>query len=372
MEEEMQTLQGALDAVIDLGVARGVTGILTDADREIWSGAAGEIRPDTPLRLYSMTKLVGAVGAMVLTERGQLDWASPVGAILPEFDDLPVLDGWTGSKPCLRPQRTRATFADLARHTSGSAYALWQPDLMRYFQETGQPIPESGSPTSWRAPLLFDPGRAWAYGFGLDWLGRAIERVSGQTLPEFFEREVFRPLGLTTLTFAPTDEQRAALPNVWRHMQDDTLAPFSANPPTAPETYGLGNALFGSARDYIALLRCLLRGGEPVLSKRAVDTLFKPATAPLPVMRPVAWPAHTFDLQIPVTHTLAAMCTEADLSGRRKAGSLFWAGFLNTHYWIDRTSNRAGLIATQTVPFADPAFMTHAETFERAAYAQIS
>ena len=91
-----------------------------------------------------MTKAVGAVAAVILVERGRLALDAPVGDAIPAFDALPVLDGWDGESPRLRPQRNRATLRQLLSHRSGAAYDTWNADMQRYRRLTGLPSARSG------------------------------------------------------------------------------------------------------------------------------------------------------------------------------------------------------------------------------------
>ncbi|MEL6584113.1 MAG: serine hydrolase domain-containing protein [Pseudomonadota bacterium] len=363
----MERLQTILVDAVTEGQMPFSAGLVFTSDGVVWQGCAGDVAERSVFRLYSMTKIVGALGTALLVERGHLAWDAPVGDILPEFDALPVLDGWEGDTPLLRPQATKARFSDLACHMSGSAYPLWHAGLMRYFKERGERPPESGAAESWSVPLASDPGATWAYGYGPDWLGLAIERITGQKLPEFFAAEVFGPLGAESLSFT-CDPKNPALAASFRRMPDGNISPFPAAPPVAPEVYGMGNALFGTLPDFAKLLSVVLRGRAPLLSAHNIAELLSPKTPHLPPMQPQAWPSEKLELPGPVTHTLAAMRTETDWPTGRAAGSLFWAGLLNSHYWIDPKRGLGGIFATQMLPFADQDFMRVYTRFETEVY----
>ncbi len=159
-----------------------------------------------------MTKAVGAVAAAILVERGRLAPDAPVGAALPAFDALPVLDGWDGDTPRLRPQRTRATLRQLLSHQSGAAYDTWNAEMQRYRRLTGLPSPSTGRRAALTMPLAFDPGHGWAYGTGLDWTGLLIEAVDGRRIDAFCREEIFAPLGMDDTGFALTAALPPALP----------------------------------------------------------------------------------------------------------------------------------------------------------------
>ena len=171
-----------LDQVIQAAVARQDAPFLVamtgNSDGVMWSGCAGQRSPgqpatlDTVFRIFSMTKAVGSMAAMILIDRGQLSADTEVEVLLPEFAGLRVLDGFDGSTPRLRAPRTKATVRHLATHTSGLVYEFWNADVPRYMEAAGHPTILSGLVASMNYPLMFEPGTRWDYGVGVDWLGR--------------------------------------------------------------------------------------------------------------------------------------------------------------------------------------------------------
>ena len=156
-------------SILDAAVARGdlpfAVGLVGGPQGVLWQGAAGEAAPgrpagpDTVFQLFSMTKAVGAVAAAILVERGRLALDAPVGGAIPAFDALPVLDGWDGDAPRLRPQRGRATLRQLLSHRSGAAYDTWNEGMQRYRRLTGLPSARSGRLAALAMPLAFDARR---------------------------------------------------------------------------------------------------------------------------------------------------------------------------------------------------------------------
>ena len=264
----MSDLQAVLDSAVAQGDVPFAIGLLGDPSGTRWQGAAGlaapgrAAAPDTVLRLFSMTKAIGAVAAMILVERGVLDLDAPVSSVLPEFADLPLLTGWDGDAPRLRRPTRTATLRHLATHTSGLEYETWSPDIHRWRQATGRPLAPSGRLDALRQPLCFEPGSRWAYGTGIDWLGRAVEATDGRRIDAFCREEIFQPLGMpdTVFELAPPLEDRLA--DVAARQPDGAFAPARAAPPSHPEFYGMGHALYGTGSDYLRFLRMLLRGGE--------------------------------------------------------------------------------------------------------------
>lgn len=370
-------------ALLDQAVARGdlpfAIGLVAGPGGVLWQGAAGAAQPGVPagpgtvLRLFSMTKAVGAVAAAVLVERGGIGWDDPVGAALPAFDALPVLDGWDGDTPRLRPQRRRATLRHLVSHTSGAAYPTWNAELARLNADWRYPSPRGGRLLGLQLPLAFDPGTGWAYGTGLDWTGQLIEAVDGRRVDIFCRDEILDPLGMDETVFAVPDALLARLAGAWLRTDGETR-PVAALPVQAPEFWGLGHCLTGTGQDYLRFLRMLLGGGTldgvRVLAEASVAALLPAETGPLGPMRSTD-PAASADvgrIGAAVSHSLLGNRLEVAIAGRRAAGAQSWAGLWNTHWWLDPARQRAGLFLTQLRPFWDARAMAAFEAFERAVH----
>src|SRR4029077_11623883 len=116
----------------------------------------------------------------------------------------------------LRPPATQATIRQLMNHTAGHGYWFGSPDLKRYHEVTGVPMPFSGLRASLHTPLLFDPGTMWNYGINTDWLGQVVEKVAGKALDEVLQERSWGPLGMTDTSFVPSAEQQGRLMPVWQ------------------------------------------------------------------------------------------------------------------------------------------------------------
>ncbi len=377
-------LQGVLnDAVAadDVPFAVAMTG---NADGVTWSGVAGEAAPgvaaaeDTLFRIFSMTKAVGSTAAMILVDRGKLDFDTPVADILPQFSEVQVLDGFDGDQPVLRAPTTQATVRHLATHTSGFTYEFWNPDIPKYLEVTEHPSILSGMKVALNYPLTFDPGTRWDYGIGIDWLGQVVEAVDGRRIDAFCQDEIFTPLGMNDTGFEVGESQAARLADVKIRNETGAFELFELAPPPSPEVYGMGHALYSTAPDYFRFLRMFLNGGQldgnRVLSEAGVARMLENHIGDirLPKMVSVA-PPLTADVDlfpgIDKTHSFGFMRNEQDVPGMRSAGSQSWAGVCNTHYWFDPSADLAGLIMTQTLPFLEPRFLKVYEAFERGVYA---
>ncbi len=349
-----------------------------------WSGAAGErsagepATVDTVFRIFSMTKAVGSTAAMILIDRGKLSMDTEVEAVLPEFKKVQVLEGIEGGKPILRAPRTKATVRHLATHTSGFVYEFWNSMIPSYMEIAGHPTIISGLNASLHYPLAFDPGERWDYGIGIDWLGKVVEAVDGRTVDRFCHEEIFGPLSMADTGFEVEGTMKSRLASVRARAEDGSFVDFELSPPSNPEFYGMGHALYSTAPDYMRFLRMYLNRGQidghRILSEDAVEHMLSNQIGDLrvSVMKTVAPPV-TADTEFfpgrEKTHSFGFMRMEEDVPGMRSEGAQSWAGVLNTHFWFDPTCDVAGLIMTQMLPFADPAFIRLYERYEAGVYA---
>ncbi len=379
---------GDLDGVLTQAVASGdvpfAVGMVGSSAGTLWSGAAGDRCPgapatlDTVFRVFSMTKAVGSFCAMLLIDRGRLTLETPVVEVLPEFAGIMVLDGFDGDAPRLRAPRTTATLRHLATHTSGFAYEFWNADIARWKAAVDHPTVVSGQLRSLHYPLAFDPGTAWDYGLGIDWLGRMVEAADGRPIDAFCRDEIFGPLAMADTAFELEPHLAPRSADLSARTENGGFAPFALAPPARPEFYGMGHALYSTAPDYLRFLRMILNGGAldgvRLIGADTLAALLGNQIGALRIGRlPTVAPALSADIDLfpgtPKTHSLAFMRVEADVPGMRAAGSQGWAGVCNTHYWIDPARDRAGILMTQSLPFVEPRFLATYGAFERAVYA---
>ncbi|WP_300037112.1 serine hydrolase [uncultured Roseobacter sp.] len=376
-----------MDAVLQNAVAAGdvpfAVAMAADASGVTYSGAAGEAAPgraaaeDTAFRIFSMTKAVGSVAAMILIDRGKMSMDTPVADILPAWNDLQVLEGWDGDTPRLRAPKTTATLRHLATHTSGLEYEFWNADMAKYLEVTGAAPILSGLHAGLMNPLMSDPGTRWGYGPGIDWLGQVVEAVDGRRIDAFCQEEIFDPLGMSDTAFEP-GALAARLAQVSIRGEDGTFAPFDIAPPPEPEVYGMGHALYSTAPDYLTFIRMVLnRGaldGARILSEEAWTLMTADQMQGLTFRTMVSEaPPLTADVELPAgtTHSFAFVRFEDDIAEARRAGTLSWAGVCNTHYWIDPATGVAAVIMTQSLPFAEERFAQTYLAYEKAVYASL-
>lgn len=226
---------------------------------------------DTIFRLYSMSKPITSVAAMMLVEDGKLKLDDPVSKFIPAFAETKVGVEKRGDdgRPTLvqEPLRRPITIEDLLRHTSGLTYGFNGGNLVRKFYAEADLF--SGDLTNAEfaeriaaLPLAEQPGTQWDYGHSTDVLGRVIEVVSGKTLFQFEKERLLDPLGMGETEFYVSDE--AKRPRIAEPMPDDrTISPTTAlrDPLQPRRAEPGGSGLVGTVGDYARFAQMLLNGG---------------------------------------------------------------------------------------------------------------
>jgi CubicO group peptidase (beta-lactamase class C family) len=277
---DRRELAGTLAAI---GKGQGALDVFGAGTQAMDSARA--VDGDTIWRLYSMTKPVTGIAAMILIEDGKLKLDQPIADILPAFAKMKVQNTPDGSLTDVRDATTLITVRHLLTHTAGLGYGIVQKGPLRdAYNEQGilggqvSRLPIPGLPASKPAPslaefadrlaklpLVHEPGTQWSYSVGLDLLGRVIEVVSGQPFDLFLKARLFDPLGMKSTGF------QVAAADVGR--LSTNYAPFGGallpiDPATSsiyldkpPIPYG-GGGLVSTARDYDRFLAMLLGEGE--------------------------------------------------------------------------------------------------------------
>lgn len=373
-------IDALLTEAVSAGTCHGVVAMVVDRDGVLYEGAAGDAGPETMFRLASMTKAVATTGALQLVEQDRLRLDQTVESVLPEFGELQVIDGFDGDQPITRPPATKATIRQLMTHTAGLGYFFLNERLFRYGPLVGLPNPLDGKKVSLSAPLVNDPATIWEYGVNTDWLGLAVERLTGQTLGEYLSEHVYEPLGMGDSTFHPSDEQRGRLMPVLIRAADGTLQPIELDLPPEPEWDAAGHGSYGTAHDYARFIRAWLNDGEldgrRILRPDTVSTAFEDHIEgiPLPDVMRSCVPELSNDvpaLPVPQGWGLGFHLVKVDIPGMRSAGTGDWAGIFNTYYWIDRSAGIGGLFMAQVLPFFDAKVVDALLAFEVAVYAQV-
>jgi len=210
-------------------------------------------------RIYSMTKAVTAIAAMILLEEGRFDLSDPVSDFLPQFGEVVVLKEDGSTRAPSRPIRVE----DLFLHTAGLSHRS-----SREYREAGVrsraiALPEFVDNIV-QVPLRDDPGIRFRYSASPTVLGRLVEIWSGQPFDVFLEERVFEPLGMVDTRFWVTPEQRGRFTAVYASSEDAPLSPHRIEEVPFTESPALLEGAVGlvsTVPDFLRLAQMLLSGG---------------------------------------------------------------------------------------------------------------
>jgi methyl acetate hydrolase len=364
----------------------GVVAVAANDKGVIYEGAFGvrnlaqgpAMTLDTMFRLASMTKAVTSVAAMQLVEQGKLQLDQPIGNVLPELSAPQVLEGFDDAgAPRLRPAKRPVTLRHLLTHTAGFGYEFLNADLIRYVKVSGTPSGNTGKLASLRLPLVFDPGDRWEYGINLDWVGRAVEAVSGLPLEVYFRQRVFAPLGMADTDYVISEAQRSRLVSVHQRRPDGSLDPITPPDPPWREFWSGGGGLYSTGRDYLVFLQMLMHqgrfNGAQLLRPQTVALMGQNQIGDIRAgVAKTAMPERSNDFDffpgMSCKWGLGYMITPQPGPNGRSAGSVTWAGIFNTYYWLDPSKRIAGVFLTQILPFADHKAVALYGEFENGIY----
>lgn len=332
--------------------------------------------PDTLWRIYSMTKPITSVAAMMLYEEGGFELTDPVSKYIPSFADARVWAGGTDLKPVTVPATEPVRVWHLLTHTAGLTYGFARMHpvdaiLRARGYEWGAPpgTDLASAVDTWASlPLLFEPGSRWNYSVCTDVVGRLVEVVSGQPLDAFFAERILRPLGMTeTAFYAGSPEHpdgaggaggadrlaRLYLANATGMVPGDQLGGAAAAPPAMLSG---GGGLVSTAHDYHRFTQFLLRRGEldgvRLLGPRTLDYMTRnhlPGGADLaavgtPISSESPMAGVGFGLGFAVVGDAAAQKTLCS------TGEYNWGGAASTAFWVDPAEELSVVLMTQLLP----------------------
>jgi CubicO group peptidase (beta-lactamase class C family) len=330
------------------------------------------VTDDTVWRIYSMTKPVTSVAAMMLYEEGRFALNDPVSAFIPAFGDVRVFAGGSDLKQVTVPAAEPVRIWHLLTHTAGLTYGFHRAhpvDAM--YRAAGF---EWGTPPGvdlaqacdlWAGfPLLFQPGTEWNYSVATDVLGRVIEVASGQRLDEFFATRIFGPLGMPDTAFRADPaaaERLAALYTPGRDGRAARLDAFGRAALTEPRILSGGGGLVSTAADYDRFTQMVLhRPGSPageldgtrLLGSRTVAYMGRnhlPGGVDLETFgRPLFAEAPFRGTGFGLGFAVLIDPVPGKVTG--SAGELSWGGAASTSFWVDREADLAVSFFTQLLP----------------------
>ena len=326
------------------------------------------VEPDTLWRIYSMTKPITSVAAMMLWEEGAFELNDPISRWLPEFAAPRVYTGGPAAKPATVPATEPIRVWHLLTHTAGLTYGFLRVHVtdelyrLRGF-DVGAPegLDLAACVRAWsEIPLMFQPGSEWNYSVATDVLGRLIEVISGKPLDVFFAERIFGPLGMKETTFGCPEDRQGRLAALY------TVVPGSPQPARAGAVGGFevarppwlsgGSGLVSSTRDFTRFTWMLLNGGEldgvRLLSPRTLRYMTRnhlPGGVDLasygrPLFAETRFNGVGFGLGFGVVIDPVAYRSITSV------GEYHWGGFASTTFWVDPVEQLAVVFMTQLLP----------------------
>lgn len=356
---------GRLPGWLALVSRRGeIAHLATYGWRDVEAGAP--VESDTLFRIYSMSKPITSVAAMILYEEGALELTNPVSRFIPSFADMRVYQSGMAASPVTRPATEPVRIWHLLTHTSGLTYGFHRVHVVdQIYRRAGfdRGLPPDLDLTEIvdrfaELPLLFEPGSQWNYSVASDVLGRVVEVASGQPLDRFVRERILDPLRMHDTGFHIDEGQGDRMATLYRadtsgHAVAAGMGDAAFHQPKAPSG---GGGLISSAGDYHRFTQMLLRGGEldgaRILSPRTLDYMTRnhlPGGADMqqfgrPVYSEVPSDGVGFGLGFAVLQDAArhkVIGTEGEFS---------WGGAASTVFWVDPVEELTVVFLTQLFP----------------------
>ena len=376
--ERLNRINTVMRQHVDAGHMAGASGLIVRNGKVVFREAWGDYKFDTIVRMYSMTKAVTGVAAMILYEEGKFALSDPASKYLPELANTKVVHDSTdatGKRTYYTvPAEHPITIRDLMRHTSGFDYQGPKDEEGKFiYQKLGV---QGGAPQTTfdlaemvkrlaSAPVIDQPGTTFRYGYSTDILGRLVEAVSGKTLDQFFEERIFRPLGMNETAFFVPEEKWNRLAVLYAPKKaggiERSTGPaqdsFKKKPVLLLGGAGLTSTIDDYSRFYMMLLNDGQLNGTRILSRKSVELMHSDHLGTLARTGLVA-EGYGFGL------TFAVNLGPGKSAEVGSEGEYNWGGAAGTSFWIDPKEHMFGVFLIQILP----PNVTAASEFKRLAY----
>ena len=359
--ERLERLHALMQETVDKKELAGAVTILarhgkvvdyrTYGQRDMASGAA--MTKDTIFRDYSMTKPVTGVAMMILYEQGKWMPSDPISKYIPEFAHLKVFTGVDASgKMILADPDHAPTMRELMTHTAGFTYGNGTTVVDAMYRDLK--VREAGNLQEMidrlaQIPLVYQPGKAWVYSMSMDIEGYIVEKLSGQTLPDFMRDHIFTPLGMKDAGFYVPAEKRARFATLYENdghggLELDTtngsgMGDYSAQP-TTPSG---GGGMVSTAEDYYRFAQMLGDDGELNGTR-----ILAPSTVKLMSANHVPQSLLTGEWGVGLQqlrpgfgygYNCAVLFDPLEANLPDGKGTFFWDGAAGTWFWVDPTND---------------------------------
>jgi CubicO group peptidase (beta-lactamase class C family) len=357
--ERLERLHALMQDVVDAKQLPGAVTLLarhgkvvdyrTYGMRDAASSAA--MTRDTIFRAFSMTKPVTGVAMMLLYEQGKWLPSDPIAKYIPEFARLKVCKGVDpAGNMILEDPIHPPTMQELMTHTAGFVYGFFgETPVDKEYRRLG--VMQSKTLREFieklaKIPLAYQPGTKWVYSASMDIQGYIIEKLSGQTLPDFMQDHIFKPLGMKDSGFFVPADKRGRFVTVYRSNEKGEVIPapgFGGDYAAQPAMPSGGGGLVTTAEDYFRFAEMLAGGGElngvRILSQASVQLMSTNHLASNLLMGEFSIGAQVMRPGLGYGYDCAVEYDPAEANLPDGRGTFFWDGAAGTWFWIDPTND---------------------------------
>ena len=370
---QLDRVTAGLQGHIDQGHIAGVVAAVVRDGRLVYMEALGQAdieaaRPmpeDAIFRLYSMTRSMTSLAAMILWEEGAFQLDDPISRYLPQFVGQRVFaDARSPDMDQTQSRDGDITVEHLLLHTSGlgsRSSGIYRAEGVRLRSISVEQMVDNAA----RTPLFEDPGTNWRYGISTTILGRLVEVWSGKPLEDYLQERVFGPLGMTDTGFWVEPERADRLATVYRASREGELRPYQMEEIPFTEQPVLiegGVGLVASTMDFLRFSQMFLNGGEldgnRVLQPETIAMMtvnrIPDALLPIGFGRPTLGQGWGFGFSIVMDASQYAYPVND--------GDFWWDGSAGTRFWIDPTENMVTIVMAQVSPASGRGFREEFKT----------
>jgi CubicO group peptidase (beta-lactamase class C family) len=359
--ERLERLHALMQETVNQKQLSGIVTILARHGKVVDYKAYGQkdlttgapMTKDAIFRAYSMTKPVTAVAMMILYEQGKWLPSDPIAKFIPEFANLKVLKGvGEDGKPILEAPQHPPNLRELLTHTAGFSYGffgntpvdkMYRDEQVMQSQTLQQMIDRLA-----KIPLLYQPGKGWTYSVAMDIQGYIIEKLSGQSLPDFMEKHIFKPLGMKDSGFFVPQDKRNRFVTLYRGGPKGELV--ADGTPGSPGDYikqptmaSGGGGMVTTAEDYYRFAQMLGNGGElngvRILSPAAVQLMSSNHVPASLLTGEYGIGSHILRPGFGYGYNCAVVFDPAEANLPEGKGTFFWDGAAGTWFWVDPTND---------------------------------
>jgi CubicO group peptidase (beta-lactamase class C family) len=376
--ERLGRLTTYLERLVSAGRIPGWLAVVSRAGKVAYLDRGGHrhvedglpVETDTIFRIYSMTKPITSVAAMMLLEEGAFELTTPVGDLIPSFREMRVYVGGSDLRPVTVLAIEPVRIWHLLTHTAGLTYGFHRvhpvDTLLRqagYEWHFPQDIDLAAAVDTFAGlPLLFQPGAEWNYSVATDVLGRVVEVASGLPLDRFFEQRIFAPLGMTDTAFGLAGSESpdaGRLARLYATLAPGRLVPYDVLGDVfkvRARLFSGGGGLVSTAADYHRFVEMLRGGGRldgvRILGPRTVAAMTRnhlPGNADLDTFGRALF-AETPYRGVGFGLGFGVVLDPARAGMMTSSGDYSWGGAASTSFWVDPVEEISVVFLTQVFP----------------------